>query len=99
MHRLKPFEEGWNRMGEDLSQPKRFRTTGGRTDFEVWRGTTSNHRKYRKSTGEECRLYKKDLQKGYEIFKRTGSLKTTDYSETMHGSYILPLLKKYFLEE
>lgn len=38
------FEEGWDIMWRDLSQPKKFRTTGGRKDFEVWRGTTSDVR-------------------------------------------------------
>ena len=98
MHKLNIFEEGWDIMWRDLSQPKKFRTTGGRTDFEVWRGTTSDHLRYRKSTGEECSLYKKDFEKGYEIFKKTKSPKTTNYRETMHGSYIPPLLKEYFNE-
>ena len=98
MHKLNHFEEGWNIMWRDLSQPKKFRTTGGRKDFEVWRGTTSDHLRYLKSTGKECSLYKKNFKKGYEIFKKTKSLKTTNYRETMHGSYILPLLKEYFTE-
>ena len=92
--KVRGFEEGWALMVKDLENSQTFTTTGGRTSFEVW--SKGDHVYYGKSTGNVCSLSKSDFKKAHGIYRETGSLKTSDYRITMHGSYVPPLLEKYF---
>lgn len=95
MGKVREFEDGWRRMIEDLRNPQIFFTTGGKKRFEAW--SENDHISYKKSTSDICPLSKSDFKKGYEIYMMTNSLKTPLYSRTLHGSYIPPLLEKYFI--
>jgi hypothetical protein len=89
------FEECWRRMCKDLRKPKTFITTGGTREFKVW---SEGYRLfYEKATEDICPLSKSDVEKAYKVFRKTGSLSSTTYHFTMHGSYIPPLLYRYFL--
>ncbi len=93
----KDFETCWRRMIQDLREPKSFETTGGQTSFEVW--SKEDKLFYKKSIGNVCPLSKSDFRKAYNIFRQTGSLRSSDYRNTFHGSYIPPLLRKYFTDD
>lgn len=93
----KDFEKCWRKMCEDLRTPKIFKTTGGSRTFKVW--SEDFHLYYEKSTGDICPLSKSDFKKAHDVFLRTGSLNSATYQFTMHGSYIPPLLYKYFVRE
>ena len=90
------FEACWRKMCENLKTPKYFRTTGGNKRFKAW---SKDYRLfYEKSTGNICQLSKSDFKKAYKAFRKTGSLNSAKYNFTMHGSYIPPLLHKYFVK-
>lgn len=95
------FEAGWVRMVKDLRTEKTFYTTGSDDNrkiiqYRVW--SEGNRIKYKNSRGKTCPLRTNDFKKGHSIFMQQGSLIYTPYKSTRHGSYIPPLLFRYFMK-